>query len=306
MSRERRTARRGGGTENTVGTAKSSVRHQVYTLTELRELGMDDATIRRTVRNGDLTRLRTGWFAAPGADATVVAAVRTGGVLGCVSALHHHGFWVPPGLDDRTHIRFGKKAAAATTARSCRGYGRPAPTLAAVDPAAVALESALRCVDDESWIVLCDSVLNTCQLSVSELTDQMQNVPAKMRALLDKCDSRSQSGTETMVRLRLRALGFDVIVQPQIPHVGRVDLRVGRLLIECDSRAHHTDRDNYRNDRRRDRQALIDGWIPMRITYEEVLCRWERVLTDIRAVTRDRRHRLRGREGPRHMDPWSQ
>lgn len=66
-------------------------------------------------------------------------------------------------------------------------------------------------------------------------------------------------------------MGFSVIVQPRIEGVGRVDLRVGKLLIECDSKAHHTSMANYRNDRRRDRCALVRGWLKMRLTYEDVV-----------------------------------
>ena len=43
----------------------------------------------RVVRSGGLERVRRGWVALPGADRELVAAVRAGGVLGCVSALAH-------------------------------------------------------------------------------------------------------------------------------------------------------------------------------------------------------------------------
>ncbi len=96
-----------------------------------------------------------------------------------------------------------------------------------------------------------------------------------------------------MVRLRLRALGYAVEVQSEIPGIGRVDLRVGRLLIECDSKSHHTSLANYRNDRRRDRVALEHGWLTMRLTYDDVLYDWDGVLGSIRAITLPERHRMR-------------
>jgi very-short-patch-repair endonuclease len=73
--------------------------------------------------------------------------------------------------------------------------------------------------------------------------------------------------------------------------VGRTDLRIGRLLLECDSITHHTSLENYHNDRRRDRRALVDGWLTMRITYDDVLYGWDGILADIRAITRPDRHR---------------
>jgi very-short-patch-repair endonuclease len=115
---------------------------------------------------------------------------------------------------------------------------------------------------------------------------------------MEKCEPESQSGTESITRLRLRAAGFTVVVQPVILGIGRVDMRMGRLLIGCDSQSHHTSLDNYRNDRRRDRKALPDRWLTMRITYDDVLYGWEDVLADIRSITRTDRHRIRRRIVP--------
>lgn len=46
----------------------------------------------------------------------------------------------------------------------------------------------------------------------------------------------------------------------------------------------------------RDRRALVDGWIVMRLTYDDILCDWDGVLANIRAITRADRHRARGVE----------
>ena len=93
-------------------------------------------------------------------------------------------------------------------------------------------------------------------------------------------------------------------VQPEIRGVGWVDLRVGRLLIECDSKAHHTGPANYQNDRRRDRQALLGRWLTMRITYDDVLYGWDEVLADVRAIAATGRHRIRGRSRDRRRQGW--
>jgi very-short-patch-repair endonuclease len=263
----------------------------VYSRPELQQRGLDGWQLRTQVRDGSLIRLRPGWYSTPTADAVVVEAVRRGGALGCVSALRHHGLWVPPGYD-RVHVRTSKYNKTQGI-RSCQGHGRPLPVTTAVDPIPVALDCAARCMSAEDWIVVCDSALNSAGLTIPGLMLAMDTVAQRVSTLMGKCDPTSQSGTESITRLRLRAAGFTVIVQPAIPGVGRVDLRVGRLLIECDSRQHHTSLENYRNDRRRDRKALLDGWLTMRLTYDDVLYGWDEVLADIRSITRTDRHRIR-------------
>lgn len=262
--------------------------HGVYSTAQLKAGGATDAKIRRAVAAGDLVRLRPGWYARRLADPEVVAAVRAGGVLGCVSALRHRRVWVAPG-HDAVHVRTSK-GLHAQHANTCHGVGPLPPTVEAVDAPAYALGCAVWCMTAEHWIAACDSVL---QLGIATRADIVAELGRRGRNLLARCDGRSQSGTESLVRVRLRALGFEVVVQPQIEGVGWVDLRVGKLLIECDSKAHHTSLENYRNDRRRDRSALVRGWMKMRLTYADVLYDWDDVLDSVRTLTRLRRHRMR-------------
>jgi very-short-patch-repair endonuclease len=261
----------------------------VYSTSELHRHGLNSWQIRHRVQTGDLVGLRRGWYATPTADPDVVAAVRAGGVLGCVSALRKHSLWVPPGYS-RIHTR-STRYGATTTHQVCRGFGSPPPTLTATDPIPIALLSAARCMTAEHWIATCDSAMNNAQITVPEMASELGTSSRRVAALLARCDPRSQSGTESITRVRLLSAGFAVVVQPPISTVGRVDLRIGRLLIECDSIRHHTSIDNYRNDRRRDRRALVDRWMTMRITYDDVLYGWDEVLADIRAITRPDRHR---------------
>lgn len=269
----------------------------IYSRAELRRLGVDEPHLRRCVRDGSLTRLRSGWYATATPDPDVAEAVRRGGVLGCVSALRKHGLWVPPGYDE-LHVR-ASKYGKSQQARTCQGPGRPRPAETALDQIPIALACAVRCMSAEDWIVVCDSALNTHGLTVPQLQSEMGTISHRIRDLMDRCDPRAQSGTETLARLRLRAAGFAVHVQPSIPEVGWVDLRVGRLLIECDSRRHHTSVNDYQNDRRRDRNALVGKWLTMRITYDDVLYGWNEVMADVRAITRTDRHRMRQRNSAR-------
>ena len=268
------------------------VHPSVMSRTQLLAMGRDDSAIRRAVAAGTLVRLRPGWYARPDADASTMEAVRRGGVLSCVSALRQHGLWIPPGHPE-IHVRYSRHGTSQARGRRCRGQGRALPLTTAVDDVPLALDCATRCLTRDEWIVVCDSALEKSRWSIQRLQSEMPACLERTREWMSLCDGRSQSGTETLVRLRLRALGYDVEVQPKIAGVGRVDLRVGKLLIECDSVEHHTGVENYRRDRKRDRRALVAGWLKLRLTYDDVIHHWDEILADIRAVTRAGRHRMR-------------
>lgn len=232
----------------------------VYPAAALLALGFDREAIRRAVLSGDLAQLRWGWFAAANHDARTASAVRDGGVLTCVDALRFHELWTPPGHNG-LHLRRSRNLSGKN--RACRpptGCVRSARD--AVDPLPVSLLYAVGCLPLDEWVAVCDSYLNS-------------------------------TGTESIVRVRLRSAGFDVVVQPPVEGVGHADLRVGRLLIECDSVLHHASRADYERDHHRDRRAVVDGWLVLRLTYDDILYDWDGVLADILSITRPDRHRAR-------------
>ncbi len=161
----------------------------------------------------------------------------------------------------------------------------------------VAVASAANCLSAEGLVVVLDSMLNQRMI---EMADARTIVAASRFAhinLAERCDARSESGTETLIRLRLRALGIHLRIQVDIPGVGRVDFLVGdRLIIEADSREHHLPK--YQTDRTRDRVAIGLGFLVIRLTYEDVVYRWDVVVADVLAVIRRRSHR-----GPIAMSP---
>ncbi|EGD54382.1 hypothetical protein [Gordonia neofelifaecis] len=123
----------------------------------------------------------------------------------------------------------------------------------------VALACAARCLTAEEWIAVSDCHLHHTRGSVEDLRASLVDAgPAVMR-LLDSTDPRCMSGTESIARVRLQALGFDVVVQPAIPGVGWADLRIGTLILECDSFQYHANKADYERDHHRDRRATVDG-----------------------------------------------
>ena len=266
--------------------------HHVYRRADLLAHGYRDRQIRDALDAGVLHRVRSGWYADRSADPEVVAAVRRGGALGCVSALSKHQVWVAPGYPD-LHVRAGKYSRSMADG-FCSGFGGPLPVTKAVDDVPLALMYAARCMTREHWIAAADSVMNSRRISADELRFRMGHIPSPVADWMRACDARSQSGTESIVRTRLRNRGFHVVVQPRIESIGGyADLRIGRLLIECDSRLHHTSPENYRKDRRRDRKSLAGRWMTMRLTYDDVLFGWDEALADICTATDAGRHRIR-------------
>ncbi len=245
------------------------------------------AELQQLVRTGQLRRVRRGWFAAPNANPTVVSAVAAGGVLSCVSALAHYGVWVPP--QDRVHVR-ARDAATRGDRSFCRQHGGPVAEDGAVDDIPTALRHAVRCLDDEGIVVVCDSLRNLKLMTPTGLTATLRRAPARIHNLLERCDE-AESGTETMVRLRLRSKGIEVTPQVRIDGIGRADLLVGRrLILEVDGRMYHDSAVRFEADRQRDRNAVERGYVVIRLTYRQVLYDWPAAEAAILEVVRRRDH----------------
>jgi very-short-patch-repair endonuclease len=154
-----------------------------------------------------------------------------------------------------------------------------------------ALSDAVQCQPEEYAVIVIDSALNKGLVSLRQLGTAFARLPRRYARALSRADGRSQSGTETLVRLRLRALGIRVSVQVRISGVGRVDLLVGdRFVIECDSEEWHRGIERYHADRHRDRRLIDLNYVPMRITYEMVMFDWPETLRVILSRVRRREH----------------
>lgn len=262
----------------------------VVTRKQLLAWGNSPAQVAHWRTSNNIRVLRRGWYALPGCDPEVEAAVRAGGVVGCASALSRHGIFV---LDRRHHVRAGE-AGLRRLPSNCVECGitttRRVPQLP-VDPWDVALVTATNCLDAENLVVVLDSVLNLQLATRDELERLFCSLPGHVRRVLELTD-RAESGTETLARLRLRRLGLPVACQVVIAGVGRVDLLVGeRLVIEVDSELHHTSREAYERDRARDRRLWALGFVVVRVTFRQVLFEWAQVEQDVMAMVARGLHR---------------
>lgn len=262
----------------------------VATSRQLYSLGYTPKQIRQASAAGQLTPLRHGFHAFPDADPRVISAVADHSVVTCVTALTWHQLWIPE-HDKRVHARVTRHERRQSHDR-CRRHGRPTPARGSIDDVATALQYYARCFSEEEFIIVCDSALHHGKLSHDELRREFLGAPEKLRAAIERCDRRAASGTETATRLRLRSMGVHVEVQHHVPEVGWVDLLIGgRLVLELDSRDHHTGESNYESDRTRDRKLVAQGYLPMRVTYGQVFRTWDSTYRDIQSVIARGQHR---------------
>ncbi|WP_019200682.1 endonuclease domain-containing protein [Tsukamurella sp. 1534] len=249
---------------------------------------IDDA-----VRLRYLRVIRRGWYDAGGSDPRVVAAVRAGGVVACVTALgRRQGVWAVP--DAGVHIRRSIHYRRGAVDTGCRGYRPLAKALRAVDPIPEALACAARCAEAEQFVALCDSILrHRPGWTRSDIVPLLRGAPQRTVRLLDELDGRADSGVESLTRYRLRRAGIRVRTQVRVDGVGLVDMLAGeRLIIECDGREHHLGA-QFGRDRWRDLVGVSEGYLVMRLTYRAVLYQWDEVYPFIAAVIRRRDHRDR-------------
>lgn len=254
----------------------------VVSARQLVEAGMTRDEIRKFP---GLRRLRHGWYSSGKANPHVESAVVAGGALACVSVLRLAGVWTP---DNELHVRYSEHRATRTT-KNCHPYRRNPPVLTAVDSLELAVESAASCLDPEGVVVVLDSMLNKGMIEMADVRAITEASRHQGLALADRCDATSESGIETMTRLRLELKGIKVQTQVWVTGVDRVDILIGKcLIIECDGEEHH--RAKFESDRERDRMLSAMGYIVVRLTYNHVVHDWDASLRDILTIIRRRDH----------------
>src|SRR5690606_37825586 len=81
----------------------------VATIWQLRAAGFSGYDLTRSVRSGEIIRIRRGWYGVSETTPAQYAAVRVGGKLGGLSAAASYGLW--SGLDRRIHVLLPRNAA---------------------------------------------------------------------------------------------------------------------------------------------------------------------------------------------------
>ncbi len=247
------------------------------------------------VWSGRLRRVRRGLYALPVAERDVIAARAAGGVLTCASAAAMLG--LP--LRDRPrapHIALPQN----------RGSLRLPPPPGTVihrdqhivsgsDPRSIplplAIAHATHCLPLPESVALMDGALNRKLVRLEDLRTYRPAVGVvDFERAVRLADGSAQSFPETLARLALRTAGLSFETQAYVPGVGHVDFLVeGLVTVEIDGRAYHSDSAQFREDRRRDREVLARGLLPLRFTADEVIASTLELETTVAAtVTRAR------------------
>ncbi|WP_425308864.1 DUF559 domain-containing protein [Ammonicoccus fulvus] len=256
-------------------------------------LGQTPGDVRNAIEKGTLSRIRRGWLSFAYPDEAVVEAVRQGGVLGCASALAHHGAWdlrdcrlhIYRSQRERQKLRRAKNKPRTWKNRNGRTLtlcACPSPkTRLSSDLGVLSLREALLqaafCLAPDDLLIVVESMIHRKLMTDAEVRATLGGLRVALDRNLKRLDV-AESGTETLVRLRLRGRGVQLKPQVSIDGVGRIDFLIGkRLVIEVDSQTHHDNPEAYFSDRRRDLDLVDRDYIVVRLTYEDVMSGWEAV-----------------------------
>lgn len=252
------------------------------------ETGFSRARIAAAVDRGELRRVRRGWVAVPTADPELVAAARHGVVLSCITQARRDGLWVL--REDRRHVAAephrGGVAPTTATVHWLRPLV-PRPPGALVDPIENVLAAVASCQPFEDAVVVWESALRQGRADRAAL-ERLPLGPAA-RSVLVAAQDYSDSGLETLFRVRLRWLRVRILTQIWIDG-HRVDVLIGeRLVVQLDG-GHHVDAQRS-EDLRHDARLMLLGYHVLRFTYAQVVSDWPQVQDAIMRAVAQGLHR---------------
>lgn len=245
---------------------------------ELASTPAQKRALQRSVTRGEIRRLRRGVYAVDDVHPDIATAAAVGGRVGGVSALSFHGLWVPPGVATVLHVEVGDEM----EARAGDEAGRPVvihwlpsgtrPRFG-VAPLEDVLRRAVGALDLPQAVGVLDSALRATSLTPVGLQNVSDSWPSRSRRVVALTDERAESGTESVLRILLHQAGIRAVPQPPLPTGDnhRADLLIGdRLVIECDSEAHHAEPGSRRRDLLRDETLVALGYLVLRLDYRQV------------------------------------
>lgn len=252
---------------------------------DLQKVGFTRTSLSRAVRRGEIERIRDGVFAAGPLDPLVRAATEHGGALTCASLLRVMGIWVlAPATVAHVWIGSAHHPHAHAGCSCVTHYHRGTPPLGAAS-LEIALVQFLRCAGAEAFFAAYESALRLGLLPSAARARIRAAVPAASRWLIDLARSDSDSGLESLLRMRLHIIGIPLDCQVMIEGVGRVDfVCAGLLILETDGRENHEGMTKRHKDHVRDAAASALGFETLRFDYAQVVYDWPAVQASILAA----------------------
>ena len=255
--------------------------------------GWSGRAIAWNIHHNRILRVRQGWYALPDTPLEWLAAWRVGGRLTCISGARAHGLWtvnrsglhvaVPPNSarlrsrDD--HRRPLNRSGGVTVHWAATSAAHPF-----LAPPLDCLIHLTECQPADFVVAAADSAIRAGTVDAAEWISVVAGLPARLRVTLVDVDAASESITESLTRVRLRAHGLRVRTQVRVARRIRVDLLVGRrLVVELDG-TYHAEPDQFERDRRRDAALSALGFRVVRFSYRQVMGSWNQVLASVLAA----------------------
>lgn len=280
--------------------------HGVLTTSQLREAGATPHQIRKWVAEGRLRRLSRGTYLGADSDSELTVVRALGGALTCVSALAVYGLWIPK-APIHPHVRV-TRGVRQSLQRSPHRRGilssahlhimsmtppvtQPSewPSIPHVDSLPLAILAAQKCCTRNELVAIGDSALRK-GVSISDLRAIAESGYAVMKSAFNLLDPESDSGLESIMRMRLLPLQVKVRSQVWL-HGWPVDLLIGDwLVIELDGYEFHSTPDAVRRDKRKDRILQAAGYTVLRYSAQCVLYEWDKFEPELLQLIRDGRH----------------
>lgn len=238
---------------------------------DLTERGLSRHYQRKLLSQGKLIQPRRGWIALPSIDRDLMFAVQHGVLLSCMTVAHRLGLWTTkkPGL----HV-------AARSRNACHGklggathWAAPVirrEPFALIDSIENSLVYVAGCQPREEAQAVWESALRKGLVARATLAGLHLGTTA--RALLDDCSEFSDSGLESFVSRRLRALRLKVTPQAWL-YGHHVDFLVeGWLVVQLDGGHHEGEQRD--SDNKHDALLKLQGYDVIRLSYRQVLHSW--------------------------------
>ena len=239
---------------------------------------------------GLVLRVRRYWIATAAAPPALLVAARVTGVIACVSAAQHRGWWMPGDVGSAVHVRVAPHARPPVGVIA--HWDRPiVPTgpRVLVESIEDALNHVAACAPREAALTIWESAARIERLSPESLRRVRWTTPAAHECAAS-ITGLSDSGLETLFVVRLRPWGIPI--RQQIVLAGkRVDVLIGdRLVVQIDGFAFHSTAADRGRDVAHDRELSLRGYTVLRFTYAQVVHDWPSVERAIARAIAARAH----------------
>lgn len=249
----------------------------------MRRAALPRRAVERAVAAGRLVVPRPGLVASSDLAPALLVAARLGGVVSCGSAASLLGreLLAPVGP---VHVTVPRDRAV-TRQVGVLIHRRDVPVNGLLTTPDRTAADCARCLPWLDAVVVLDSFLRDGVSRADVLAHLRGRGCGHAREAVRRADGRAESSGETVGRVVLENSGLQVEPQVYIRGVGRVDLLVeGRLVVEVDGFAYHSDRQRFTADRRRDAALVAMGYRVLRFTWVDVVTRPDYVVAMVHAA----------------------